>query len=144
MTSREKILPNSHVLRGIFPDLPSISAEACTVILKTFDTHTTRLQIPTPPLPKYPTGLVIRLEKAGSPLPAVVGLQRLAYDQLSNLYSETSAVSSTTNPSESQLDYLVILFLDGTGTLEDVLNDLEPENCTPLMDVVVAAVEKLQ
>ncbi|KAI1777021.1 hypothetical protein F4818DRAFT_408857, partial [Hypoxylon cercidicola] len=136
--------PDQRVLSDIFPDVPDIAEDLCTIITNTFDTCTFRLLLPTEPRPGFSTDLLIRLETAGSRLVAVAGLQHLAHLHTPDLVPATLGVGSTTDAHGRQLEYSITLFLDGTTVLENVWGGLKQSNQRSLMESVLGAIGKLQ
>lgn len=144
MAPNDKLVPDQQILSSIFPDVINITENAYDVISNTFETCTFRIRFKTEPQPGFPKSLLIRLEKSGSHLAAVTMFQRLGHLQLPDIVPLTLAVGTITNSSGRELEYSIVPYLDGTCILEDVWNNLKPENQQDLMDAIVYAVEKLQ
>lgn len=139
MPDDRDLLPDQRILSEIFPDVPDITTDLCTVLSNTFDTCTFRLKLATEPRPGFSADLIIRLETSGSHLPAVVKLQRLAQLQIPHLVPATLAVGSVTNGRGRQVDYCVTPFIAGTTVLEEVWMGLDGSNQRSLMEALVAA-----
>ncbi|KAK3290783.1 uncharacterized protein B0H64DRAFT_368251 [Chaetomium fimeti] len=144
MADDKDILPDQRILSEIFPDVPNITTDLCTVISNTFDTCTFRLQLPTEPRPGFPADLLIRLETSGSHLSAVAKLQHLAHLQIPHLVPATLAVGSATDATGREVDYSITPFLVGTTVLEEVWPGLDPHNQRSLVESIVVAMEQLQ
>ncbi|KAH6847419.1 hypothetical protein B0I37DRAFT_430962 [Chaetomium sp. MPI-CAGE-AT-0009] len=144
MANNKMLLPDQQILSAIFPDVPNITADLCTVISNTFETCTFRVQLATEPRPGFPADLVIRLQTAGSHLAAIAKLQHLAHLQLPHLVPETLDVGSATDATGREVDYSVTPFLDGTTVLEEIWAGLDPRNQRSLVESIVVAMEQLQ
>ncbi|TGJ87631.1 hypothetical protein E0Z10_g1125 [Xylaria hypoxylon] len=96
------------------------------------------------PPSRFPTDLLIRLEKAEGNLEAVSHLQHLARRRTLKVILELVKVGTTRNAEGTQLSYSITPFLSGTITLEEVWNDLREVNQEALMDCVLDAVRRFQ
>lgn len=138
------LVPDEHVLSGIFPTIPDISEKCPEVICNSVDVCTFRLTFDVEPRPGLPTDLIIRLETAKDKLKAVARMQGLARRQAPNIVLETLEVGTVDDSQGRQLGYSITPFLAGTVTLEDIWNDMEESNQRALMDSVVDAMRKFQ
>ncbi|KAK3996573.1 hypothetical protein QBC44DRAFT_231638 [Cladorrhinum sp. PSN332] len=144
MADDRKITPDPKILVGIFPAVPGIPKHSYNIISNTFHTCTFRLYLDSEPKPGFPVDLLIRLEGAGSRLPAVAELQRLAQKQLPELVPATLEVGTVVDEGGRSLDYSITPFLTGATVLEDVWNSLSKANQQTLMDSIVVAIQRLQ
>ncbi|KAK4226711.1 hypothetical protein QBC38DRAFT_528173 [Podospora fimiseda] len=144
MVDNQKIIPDQEILLGIFPEIPNIPKDSYSIISNNFDRCTFRLSLDTEPKPGFPADLLIRLEAAGSHLPAVAELQRLAHMQIPGLVPATLQVGTVVNEAGKKLDYSITPFLTGTTVLEHVWNGLDGTNQRSLMDSVFEAMQNLQ
>lgn len=144
MADARDLLPDQQILSDIFPDVPNITPDLCTVISNTFKTCTFRLSLATEPRPGFPRDLIIRLETSGRRLATVVELQQLAHHQIPHLVPATLIVGSATNANGRQVDYSITPFLVGTTVLEEVWEGLDQRNQQSLMEAIVVAMGELQ
>jgi hypothetical protein len=144
MVDSRDLLPDQRILSDIFPDVPNITTDLCTVISNTFETCTFRLLLTTKPRPGFPRDLIIRLQTSGSHLATVVELQHLARLQIPHLVPATLAVGSATNANGRQVDYSITPFLVGTTVLDEVWVGLDQRNQQSLMEDIVVAMGELQ
>ncbi|KAH6619751.1 hypothetical protein B0J18DRAFT_434914 [Chaetomium sp. MPI-SDFR-AT-0129] len=145
MADDRELVPDQHILSGIFPDVPDIANDLCTVISNTFDMCTFRLLLAAGPRPGFPADLLIRLEASRNHhLAAVAELQQLAHLQIPDLVPATLAVGSAIDASGRQVEYSITPFLDGTTVLEEVWAGLDQHNQRSLVEAIVVAMRKLQ
>ncbi|KAI0532585.1 hypothetical protein GGR58DRAFT_489631 [Xylaria digitata] len=152
MDENRMLVPDEHVLSGIFTDMPNATKAPLNVISNSFVVCTFRLQLDPElePPSGFPTDLLIHLEntektkRTEGDLEAVSRLQNLARCQTSKLIPALVKVGTTRNAEGVQLSYSITPFLSGTINLEDVWSDLREDNQEALMNGILDAIRQFQ